>query len=72
MTKNNVDFKFVIGKQYYNDPYIRVVSMEGLNIVETIHKTDNNNKLLALSECLRTLANHASKLAEEYEAVDKI
>lgn len=65
--KNNVSFKFVIGSLDDNDPFIRLVIMEGNNIVQHIYKTETKDVLLANAECLKSLADYANKQAKEYE-----
>ena len=69
MKKENVHFNFVIGKQSFNDPFIRVMSMEGNKVINNIYKTDEENIFIALSECLTTLAEYANKKAEEYKMI---
>ena len=67
MKKDNVNFKFIIGNLSNNDPFIRLVQIEGNTIVQTIYKTQIKDTLLAHAECLKSLADYANKLAEEYE-----
>ena len=67
MKKNNVNFKFVIGNLSDNDPFIRLMQIEGNSVVQTIYKTETKDMLLANAECLRALADYTNKLAEEYE-----
>ena len=66
MKKEDTNFKFVIGRLSYNDPYKRALLMDGNMIVQTIYKTDTKDTLLASVECLRALAKYADGIADEY------
>ena len=67
MKKNNINFKFVIGSLSDNDPFIRLMLMEGNIVIENIFKTETENTLLSQVECLKALSDYANKLADEYE-----
>lgn len=67
MKKDNVSLKFAIGKLHDNDPFTRLVIMEGNTIIQHIYKTETKNVLLANAECLKALADYANKKADEYE-----
>lgn len=67
MKKDNVSFKFAIGRLIDNDPFTRLVKMEGNTIVQHIYKTETKDVLLANAECLKSLADYANKKADEYE-----
>jgi hypothetical protein len=67
MKKQDTSFKFVVGKLSDNDPCTRLMIMEGNTIIERLYQTETSNRLLALAECLRALADYANNIAEEYE-----
>lgn len=72
MKKSNTNFKFVIGSLSDNDPFTRLMIMEGNNITQNIYKTETKNLLLANAECLKELANYTNKMASEYENATNI
>lgn len=72
MKKDNTNFKFVIGNLGNNDPFTRVMIMDGNKVIETIYKTETQDTLLAQMECLRALSDYASKKADEFEKVNNI
>lgn len=72
MKKQNTNFKFIIGNLSDNDPFLRLMQIEGNNIIQNIYKTETKNTLLANAECLRALADYANKIANEYETAANI
>jgi hypothetical protein len=72
MKKQDTSFKFVIGNLSDNDPFTRLMTMEGNNITEHIYKTETKDILLAQAECLRALSDYANKKADEFEKASKI
>lgn len=67
MKKDNTNFKFVIGRLSDNDPFTRLIKMDGNRTVEYIYKTETENVLQAQIECLRELSDYVNKIANEYE-----